>query len=70
MIRVNIRVAGARGPLTVRAESIRQALNIADGFFPGGEPKVVFPIEPEGFFAEGGAPGLVGSLAEPLEQAV
>lgn len=70
MIRVNIQVgSGTLGPAvtTVQAESIRQALSIAGSLFPAGEPKVVFPIEPEAFFAGRGAPGPVE--AQPLEQA-
>jgi len=62
VIKVDIQVSnGALGPTitTVRAESIGQALCIADGMFPGGEARVVFPIEPEAFFAGRGEPGPV-----------
>jgi hypothetical protein len=59
MIRVNIEVRDGQAgfAVPVQAESISQALRIADGLFPGGEARVVFPIEPEGFFVDGGASG-------------
>ena len=54
MVRVSIEVdsGAARFGLAVRAESIRQALSIAEVLYPGADARVVFPIDPEGFFDE------------------
>ena len=64
MVRVSIEVdtSAARFALTVRAESIGRALGLAEALYPGADARVVFPIEPEGFFVEDPAarPGPVG----------
>jgi hypothetical protein len=64
MVRVSIEVdtCAARFALTVRAESIGRALGLAEALYPGADARVVFPIEPEGFFVEDPAatPGPVG----------
>ncbi len=54
MVRVSIEVecGAARFGLVVRAESIGRALGIAEALYPGADARVVFPIEPEGFFVE------------------
>ncbi len=63
MIRVSVEVrSGTAGfCVTVRAESIRQALSIVKARYPGAEAQVVHPIDFETFFVEDrGAPtGLV-----------
>jgi len=68
LIRVNIEVDGGTGgsAIVVQAESIRHALSIAEDLFPGGNNRVVFPIEPESFFAALGVSGAVE--ASPLEK--
>ena len=38
--------------MAAQAESIEGALEMAKRYNPGKECKVVFPIEPEGFFVE------------------
>ena len=64
MVRVSIEVdtGVARFRLTVRAESIARALGLAEALHPSADARVVFPIEPEGFFVEDPAatPGPVG----------
>jgi hypothetical protein len=54
VVRVSIEVdsGAARFGFAVRAESIRQALSIAETLYPGADARVIFPIEPEGFFDE------------------
>jgi hypothetical protein len=53
MIRVLIRLeADAGGQVTIRAESIRQALAIARRSHPGAQASVVFPIDGESFFVK------------------
>ena len=39
----------------VQAESIREAVNIMKGCYPGRDVRVMFPIDPEDFFIEGPA---------------
>ena len=70
MIRVlvEVRSGTTRFRATVWAEGIAQALNLVDASYPDAETRVLFPIEPEAFFARGsaGTPGIVlaGTLAE------
>jgi hypothetical protein len=53
MVRISVEVkSGAtRFRVAVRAESIRRALEIVQGQNPGRDVGVVFPIDPEMFFA-------------------
>ena len=52
MIRISVEVSRglARFRVSVQAESIERALDIAQTLNPGKECKVVFPIDAEGFF--------------------
>jgi hypothetical protein len=52
MVRVSVEVrkGTARFRVGVQAESIRRALGMVGGRYPHGEVRLVFPIEPEGFF--------------------
>jgi hypothetical protein len=36
----------------VQARSIEGAVNLVEGFYPANDVKVVFPIDPEGYFVE------------------
>ncbi len=64
MVRVSIEVrkGATRFDVAVRAESIRRALDIVGGRYPGGAAWVKFPIDPGGFFAKdsAAAAGIVG----------
>jgi len=53
MVKFSVEVCSgsARFRVSVRAESIRRALGLVEGRYPPGEVRLVFPIEPEGFFA-------------------
>lgn len=56
MIRVSVEVRG-RGPCfkaAVWAESVERAVEVARTHYPGGEVRVLFPINPETFFAQAG----------------
>jgi hypothetical protein len=59
MIRVSmeVREGAARSRATVQAESIREAVSITRGRYPGRDVQVIFPIDPEEFFIEGPAEG-------------
>lgn len=66
MIRIRVEVdnEGNAMGVTVQAESIGQALSMASGFFPSGELRVAFPLDPESFFVRD------GSAAEFVEATV
>ena len=57
MIRVSmeVREGAALSTATVRAESIRKAVSITKGRYPGRDVRVIFPIDAEDFFIEGPA---------------
>ena len=67
MIRISIEVRSgtARFKVSAQAESIEGALEIAKRYNPAKECKVVFPIDPEGFFVEDDLEreGSVGKIA-------
>ena len=67
MIRITIEVrsGAARFKVSVQAESIEGALEMARRYNSGKETKVVFPIDPEGFFLEDdlGRDEVVGKIA-------
>jgi hypothetical protein len=57
MVKVSIEVYSktARFAVAVQAHSIQQALSIVAAHHPGSVARVMFPIEPEGFFVEDSA---------------
>ncbi len=57
MIRVSmeVREGTVLSRATVQAESIREAVNITRGRYPGRDVRVMFPIDPEDFFIGGPA---------------
>jgi hypothetical protein len=67
MIKISIEVksGAARFKVASQAESIEGALEIAKRYNPGKECRVVFPIDPEGFFGgdDLGRGGVVGKIA-------
>ncbi len=52
---MEVREGTALSRATVQAESIREAVSITRGRYPGRDVRVVFPIDPEDFFIEGQA---------------
>ena len=54
MISVSVEVSSSSARLTagIRAESIEEAVRVATASHPGCEVRVLFPIDPEVFFAE------------------
>ena len=67
MIRISIEVRSgtARFKVSVQAESIEGALEMAKRYNSGKECKVVFPIDPERYFLEDdlSRDGVVGKIA-------
>jgi hypothetical protein len=59
MIRVSmeVREGAALSTATVQAESIREAVSITKGRYPGRDVRVIFPIDVEEFFIEVPAEG-------------
>jgi hypothetical protein len=49
-VSVEVRNGSARFRVSVQAENIRRALGMVGGRYPHGEVRLVFPVEPEGFF--------------------
>jgi hypothetical protein len=54
MIKISVRVSSgtARFGVTVQAESIERALEVAARQNPGKACEVIFPIDPEAFFVD------------------
>ncbi len=53
MVKVSVEAAGLR--LVVLAESIGRARALVEDLYPGAQARVVFPLDPERFFAGPGA---------------
>ena len=74
MIKVSVEVREGDGPfrVAVLAESIIRAIGIIQGRHPGRDVRVVFPIDPEGFFAGDPAKTGVGQdeCSQPLQDPV
>jgi hypothetical protein len=66
VIRVTVDVVSdaARSMVTVQAESIRRAVEIAKEHSPSCNVRVAFPIDPEAFFVENPAAATVGLIEE------
>jgi hypothetical protein len=64
-IAIEVRSSAARFKVAWLAESIEGALEIARRYNPGKECRVVFPIDPEGFFVGDDLErcGVVGKIA-------
>ena len=50
-VQFEVRTGAARFRVSVRARSIRRAVGLAGARYPGGEVRLVLPVEPETFFA-------------------
>lgn len=61
MIRVAVKVRSgdARFQVVVQAENIERAVHLAKTRYPGGKVQVLFPIEPDAFFAKEATPDWV-----------
>jgi hypothetical protein len=61
-VSVEVRSGTARFGVSVQVESVRRALGMVGGRYPHGEVRLVFPIQPEGFFVREPAAlaGMVG----------
>jgi hypothetical protein len=66
-VSVEVRSGTARFRVGVQAESIRKALKVVEARYPTSEVRVIFPIDPEGFFVEG-PPAARAGLTQPSER--
>jgi len=62
-VSMEVREGAALSRATVQAESIREAVSITRGRYPGRDVRVIFPIDAEDFFIEDPAEG--NSWASP-----
>jgi hypothetical protein len=62
-VSVEVRSGTVRFRVGIQAQSIRRALILVGGRYPQGQVRVVFPIEPQGFFVREpwALAGMVGS---------
>jgi len=60
-VSVEVRSGAARIQVGVHVQSIRKALSMVGGRYHRGAVKVMFPIEPEGFFS--GKPSALARIA-------
>ena len=69
MIKVSVEVCGVSANFTadVWAESVAQAVDMANACYPGSEAKLLFPIDPDTFFAKAPAAGTRMIRSEVLE---
>jgi hypothetical protein len=56
-VSMDVREGATLSRATVEAESIREAVSITRGRFPGRDVRVIFPIDAEDFFIEDSAEG-------------
>jgi len=71
VLRVSIEVRGgaARFRVGIQASSIQRAVSVVRGLHPASDIRVIFPIDPEGFFVEDAfaKEGLIGR-GKPQEE--
>jgi hypothetical protein len=65
-IAVEVREGAALFRTTVSADSVRQAVSIMTERYPGGDIRVVFPIDSEAFFV--GGPKMTGAGPDESRQ--
>lgn len=50
-VQLEVRAGANRFRMSARAASIQRAVSVAGARYPGGEVRLVLPVEPETFFA-------------------
>jgi hypothetical protein len=70
-VSIEVRKGDARFKVAVRAQSIKRAVSLVGRRYPGCEPRVKFPIDPEGFFVNDPAAqaGIVVGFERPDQMA-
>ena len=69
MVKVSIEVrnGATHFRVGVQARSIRRALGVVGARYPQGEARVMFPIEPDGFFVERSAVAEMVEIEHPKQ---
>jgi hypothetical protein len=70
-VSIEVRSGAARFRVGIRASNIRRAVSLAEGLYAASDVRVIFPIDPEGFFIEDAFPkeGLVeGGMPQEQQQ--
>ncbi len=68
-VSLEVRTGAARFRVMARAQSIQRALSVAGNRYPGGEVRLVLPVEPESFFVDdafGGAESVGVQIPESV----
>jgi hypothetical protein len=60
-VQLEVRAGATRFRVSARAASIQRAVSVAGTRYPGGEVRLVLPVEPVAFFARTG-PGAADSI--------
>jgi hypothetical protein len=68
-VSVEVRNGAAHFRVGVQAKSIRRALGVVGARHPQGEVRVIFPIEPDGFFVNGSAGVAMVEIEHPRQMA-
>jgi hypothetical protein len=55
-----VRKGASRFAVAISAESMRRAVSLVRGRYPGGECRVLFPVDPEELFADNPAAPAAG----------
>ena len=59
-VSMEVRKGTSRFAVAVRAESLQRAVSLVRGRYPGGDCRVLFPVDPEELYAEDPAAGATG----------
>jgi hypothetical protein len=54
-VSIEVRSVAARFRVAVRARSIQRALSLVGGSYPASDLRVIFPLDPNGFFVRDAA---------------
>jgi len=59
-VQLEVRSGATRFRVSARADSIQRAVSVAGARYPGGEVRLVLPVEPETFLAKAGPGESIG----------
>ena len=62
-VSIEVRKGASRFAVAVSAESMRRAVSLVRGRYPGGDCRVLFPVDPKDVFVAD--PAALAEIAEP-----
>lgn len=68
-VKLEVRAGATRFRVSARASDIQRAVSIAGARYPGGDVRLVLPVEPETFFVEA-APGEKESVGVQMTESM